>query len=93
MIEEIRAGLQSVRVLISGRVQGVGFRHAARKQAEALGIDAHPVNREDGTVEIEVRGEEDAVRRFVEWSRQGPPRARVDDVVVIQRGGQPRGFS
>lgn len=93
MIDEIGSGLQSVRVLISGRVQGVGFRHAARRQAQALGVDAHPVNQDDGTVEIEVLGEEDAVNRFVEWSRKGPNAARVDDVVVIMRGRQSRGFS
>lgn len=93
MIDEIGSGQQNVRVLISGHVQGVGFRHAARQQAEALGVDATPVNRDDGTVEIEVRGEDDAVNRFVEWSREGPSSARVDDVVVIQRGRQSRGFS
>lgn len=89
MIDEIRSGQLSVRILVTGEVQGVGFRHAARQHADALGLEASPINKEDGSVEIEVIGEHAAVSEFIQWSRTGPDLARVDDIVVIQRDARP----
>jgi acylphosphatase len=71
-----------VRVVVTGRVQGVWFRETCRKQARALGVGGHVRNRNDGAVEAEFEGPPAAVARMVAWCREGPLRARVDDVAV-----------
>jgi len=69
-----------VRVVVTGRVQGVWFRDSCREQARALGIGGFVRNRADGAVEGEFEGPPAAVERLVEWCRTGPTRARVDGV-------------
>ncbi|MDZ4827570.1 MAG: acylphosphatase [Actinomycetota bacterium] len=77
------SGLTRVRVSISGRVQGVWFRDSCREEARALGVAGWVRNCVDGVrVEAEFEGPEAAVARMVAWSRQGPPRAGVDEVHV-----------
>ena len=73
-------GVVRVRVVVTGRVQGVWFRDSCRTEARALGVSGWVRNRGDGAVEAEFEGPEAAVDRMVEWCRSGPPRARVDDV-------------
>jgi acylphosphatase len=74
-IEAIR-----VRVVVSGRVQGVWFRDSCREEARALGVRGFVRNRADGAVEAEFEGPEAAVERMIAWCHTGPPRARVDVV-------------
>jgi acylphosphatase len=69
-----------VRVVVTGRVQGVWFRESCRNEARALGVGGFVRNRADGAVEAEFEGPPAAIARMVAWSREGPPRARVDDV-------------
>lgn len=69
-------------VRVEGRVQGVGFRMNARREAERLGIEANPVNLADGTVRIEVAGSSEAVDAFVAWCHEGPRLADVARVTV-----------
>lgn len=71
-----------VKLLISGRVQGVFYRHSARTEALRLGLDGTVRNLADGRVEAEAEGEPEALESFLEWCRQGPPGARVDGVDV-----------
>jgi acylphosphatase len=80
------SGLTSrrVRVIVTGRVQGVWFRDSCREQARTLGVSGFVRNRGDGAVEGEFEGPSPAVGRLVAWCRQGPPRARVDDVQVTE---------
>lgn len=70
------------RLVISGRVQGVGFREATVDAARAAGVAGWVRNRADGTVEVLVQGSPDAVDRLVAWCRRGPPLARVAGVNV-----------
>ncbi len=69
-------------LLISGRVQGVCFRHYTRQTALARGVDGWVRNLPDGRVEAVIEGEEPAVKATIEWCRQGPDMARVDKVEV-----------
>jgi len=71
-----------VRVVVTGRVQGVWYRDSCRSEAQANGVAGFARNRGDGAVEAEFEGPPAAVERVVEWCRHGPPRARVDDVDV-----------
>lgn len=73
----------SVRILVTGRVQRVGFRQAARKQASKLGLVTTAINREDGSVLLETSGPRDAVDRFIAWAHRGPSSANVETVTVI----------
>jgi acylphosphatase len=80
-----------VRVVVSGRVQGVFFRDSCRNEAQEHGVRGFVRNRADGTVEAEFEGPEAAVERVVAWCHQGPPRARVDavDTERIATVGEP----
>lgn len=67
---------------IRGRVQGVGFRDALRREALARGCTGWVRNRRDGSVEALVQGETAAVEAVVSWAGQGPPAARVVKVRI-----------
>jgi acylphosphatase len=71
---------RSVHLLVSGRVQGVGFRYAAVERARELGLRGWTRNTSDGRVEIVAAGTGQALNDFVLWCHQGPPAARVSDV-------------
>ena len=73
--------MTSVRLRISGRVQGVGFRYAMQNEATRRGLNGWVRNRSDGTVEALVQGDAVAVDALVDWARRGPPGARVDAVI------------
>ena len=70
------------RIRVTGKVQGVFFRQSTVEMAQGLGLHGWVRNLADGSVEAMFEGEREAVGQAVAWSRQGPPRARVDDVVV-----------
>jgi acylphosphatase len=72
--------MKRVRVVIRGRVQGVGYRMAAYQKALGLGLCGWVRNQRDGSVEAELHGDEPKVDAMIEWCRQGPPLARVNDV-------------
>ncbi len=67
----------TVHVLITGRVQGVGFRESMRLVAQALDVTGWVRNLADASVEAVVQGEETAVDRLVGWCHNGPPGANV----------------
>ena len=68
------------RILVSGRVQGVGFRWFAIERASLEGISGWVRNLPAGDVEVVAEGDAEAMDRFERALRQGPGRARVDDV-------------
>lgn len=72
------------KLTITGRVQGVGFRYAALHETKGLSLTGYVRNLPDGSVEIDVEGEEYEVLPFVEWCRRGPVRARVDQFITEQ---------
>ena len=69
------------RLIISGRVQGVGFRWSLHAEAKARGLSGWVRNRWDGSVEALVIGAPEAVEALTGWAFQGPPSARVDRVL------------
>ncbi len=74
--------LVSRRFLISGRVQGVGFRWFAQTTAAREGIHGWVRNLPDGRVEASAEGEAEAVERFAQALRHGPPGARVEQLEI-----------
>ena len=71
------------RLLISGRVQGIGYRYSCRRVAESAGVSGWCRNLPDGRVEAALEGEADAVERVVAWCRRGPSSAVVTGVDVL----------
>jgi acylphosphatase len=68
------------RLVIHGRVQGVGYRYAMIDAARGLDIAGWVRNRRDGTVEAFVQGDDGAVEAVVAWCRRGPPAAQVTTI-------------
>ena len=69
-------------VIVSGDVQGVGYRYTMRMVARDAGVAGWVRNRSDGTVEAEVEGAPAQVDEVLAWMAQGPPGARVDGARV-----------
>lgn len=72
----------SVRVLISGRVQGVFFRANTKQQAEMFGLLGWVRNTKDGKVEAIFEGEEEKLDEIIKWCHRGPPLSKVEKVDV-----------
>ena len=70
------------RFVVSGRVQGVGFRYFAQDAARREGLHGYVMNRDDGTVEAVAEGDAESIERFERALHRGPSRARVERVVV-----------
>lgn len=68
------------RFVVSGRVQGVGFRWFVVQEARRLGVGGYARNREDGTVEVVASGDEAALIRLEGALRRGPDLAHVTSV-------------
>ena len=77
--------MATIRYIVSGRVQGVGFRWFARQAAEAFDIAGSVRNREDGTVEILASGSAENLRSFREQIEIGPRSSRVDRIVAEEQ--------
>ena len=78
----------TLHLVVSGRVQGVGYRDSLRVHATAAGLTGWVRNRRDGTVEAVLQGEAQAVAAVARWARQGPPAARVTGVVETTASGE-----
>lgn len=76
--------MKTVRILVSGRVQGVGFRAFALHEARKLSLDGWVRNRADGRVEAMAQGEDEAVDAFIAALRRGPAAARVTAVEAVE---------
>jgi acylphosphatase len=74
--------MRRVAVLVSGKVQGVGYRAFAQAKAWELGLSGYAENLPDGRVEVVAEGPEDELQRFLELLAQGPRAARVEHLEV-----------
>lgn len=68
-----------------GRVQGVGFRYYVLRAANALGLDGWVRNRDDGSVELVVQGEEEQVQQLLQTVRQGTLWIQVDSLQTTRQ--------
>ncbi len=79
--------------MVSGRVQGVGYRASCQWRAQELGLAGWVRNLPDGRVEASFEGSPEAVGRMVDWCQRGPRGARVDRVEVhTEQPSGERGF-
>ena len=76
-------------IRIYGRVQGVGFRYSARKQARSLGLKGWVENCSDGTVKSVINGRQKDCMRFMEWCRRGTGYSWVEKLDVREMEPEP----
>ena len=74
--------MKKIRVIVSGRVQGVGFRMYTRAQARQLGVNGYVRNLRNGDVEIVACGEAEAVDALMDAAQSGSPSAVVNNLEV-----------
>jgi len=87
--------LRRVKALVSGRVQGVGFRAFTAAEAKRLGLTGYVLNLKDGRVEAVIEGPDDKVEELIKAIRTGPSGARVDGVALEEQAhrGEYRSFT
>jgi acylphosphatase len=73
------------RAIVTGRVQGVGYRFFAERAARELGVRGWVRNLPDGSVEAVAEGEDEAIARFLERLRRGPLGSRVEALAEEDR--------
>ena len=76
--------MKAVRIEVSGKVQGVYFRHYAREMAIEFGIKGIVKNLPDGNVEIIAEGDESGIQKFTTWCHNGPVFAKVVEVWISE---------
>lgn len=76
--------MKHLNIKITGQVQGVGYRNAAKRQARLLGITGFVKNNSDGSVYIEAEGDIHVLEEFVKWCWDGPTFAQVDDITYSE---------
>jgi acylphosphatase len=81
--------VKAIRAVVSGHVQGVGFRLTAARVAQRLGIKGWVCNRWDGAVEVMAQGPPAAVDELTTWLASGPPGALVRSVRVDPADADP----
>jgi len=74
--------MKTIRLIIKGKVQGVFYRATAKDVAHLLGIKGWVKNLPDNNVEIMATAAEDVLQKFIGWCKQGPPKAKVEEVIV-----------
>lgn len=74
--------MKTVRLTIKGKVQGVFYRATAKDVAGMLGIKGWVRNLPDKNVEITATAADDVLQKFIGWCKQGPPKAKVDEVII-----------
>jgi acylphosphatase len=72
--------MQTMRIKITGKVQGVFFRQATLEKASELGIAGTVRNCDDDAVEIMATGTKEQLHELITWCWEGPPRAKVSNV-------------
>jgi acylphosphatase len=83
----------AVHIIISGLVQGVGYRWYAVRRAEALGLTGFVRNAYDGTVEVEAHGDRSSLEDLIRDLKVGPRSAQVTDLKIEWRKPDPAAFT
>ena len=85
--------MEQLHVVISGLVQGVGFRYGARRTALSLGLTGWVRNRLSGEVELVAQGAAEKIETLWQWLQTGPPGARVDKIERLACDPAPESYS
>ena len=77
--------IRHFRISVKGRVQGVGFRYAARTKARSLNLKGWVENELDGSVSIAVQGDEKCCGDFIRWCRNGTGYSWVEKIDILEK--------
>ena len=80
----IEKNMKRVKLNIIGDVQGVFFRHFAKKEADSLGLTGWCRNESDGSVFAVVEGKHGNVNRFIRWAKEGSELASVENIEITE---------
>jgi len=80
--------MQTVNLLIKGKVQGVYYRNAAKEEADKLDITGWVKYISEGRVEAMATGNDEQLKQFIQWCRRGPEKAIVKDVIITSLSPQ-----
>ena len=72
-------------LIITGKVQGVGYRDFIKKKAESLDIQGYVRNKKDGSVFLAAQGEKNDLESLIDWCYRGPPHSIVKGVKKISK--------
>jgi len=81
--------MRRVHAIVTGAVQGVGYRYTMRMIAREAGVTGWVRNLRDGSVEAEVQGAPGAVDEVLAWMAEGPPGSRVDSARLSESALSP----
>lgn len=76
--------MKTVRLKISGLVQGVFFRKHIKEEADKLGIKGHIRNLETGEVEVLAEGKDEEVNKVIDICKKGAPHSQVKNVDIME---------
>lgn len=71
-------------IIVTGRVQGVGYRYYVVQQAQLLGVKGYARNQADNSVIIVAQADDEIIDIFIDYLHIGPTRARVDHISKIK---------
>ena len=83
--------MKCVHLIVSGRVQGVNFRNHTRIKALELGLKGYAKNLPDGNVEVVAEGNENKLKEFIEFIKNGPGIAKVENIKIKHK--EPENFT
>ncbi|MFC2176990.1 acylphosphatase [Actinomycetota bacterium] len=81
--------MRTIHAVVTGTVQGVGFRYRTQRKARQLGLTGWVRNQTDGSVEVLAQGPNDAVTHLASFLEEGPPGATVTAIEVTERVTDP----
>jgi acylphosphatase len=74
--------IKHVNIKVFGEVQGIGFRYETLAKARSLGLKGFVRNEPDGSVRIEAEGKREDLNKFIEWCKDGPRGAAIQNVNI-----------
>ena len=77
--------MKSLKLIVSGRVQGVFFRDSTRRKALELGLTGYAKNLSNGDVEVVVEGNEDKINALIEFIKNNPGHSKVENIIISNK--------
>ncbi|MGI8583739.1 MAG: acylphosphatase [Chitinophagaceae bacterium] len=81
--------MPTIHLLIKGKVQGVFYRATSKKIADKLNLTGWIKNTINNNVEATVTGDEERLQQFINWCKNGPEKAKVENVVITKKPETP----
>lgn len=83
-MNELHACYSGYKIIISGTVQGVGFRYFTAVEANKLNVSGHAKNLSNGDVEVLIFGKKESLHTLLRWLEKGPKTSNVNDINVTE---------